>query len=59
MKKCLSNEIVGSKYSFYYGQIFGNAAEVNDGVYLHVTETIRNLRLIKNESRRVRAICAN
>ncbi|GKD97818.1 hypothetical protein Tco_1381715, partial [Tanacetum coccineum] len=45
------------KYSFYTGQKFTSAKEAKDILYLHSIESKRNLKLYKNDSVRIRAIC--
>ncbi|GKC94896.1 hypothetical protein Tco_1160338, partial [Tanacetum coccineum] len=45
------------KYSFYTGQKFTTPKEAKDRVYLHSIESRRNLKLYKNDSVRIRAIC--
>ncbi|GJU69532.1 hypothetical protein Tco_1255791 [Tanacetum coccineum] len=56
MENYLSNDSVGSKYSFDSGQIFGNATEVKSRVYLHAIKTRRNLKLIKIDGQRIRSV---
>ncbi|GKA84955.1 hypothetical protein Tco_0806609, partial [Tanacetum coccineum] len=60
----LSREIEGVmnisgqwKYSFYTGQKFTTTKEAKYRVYLHSIESIRNLKLYKNDSVKVRARC--
>ncbi|GKC43728.1 heat stress transcription factor B-4-like protein [Tanacetum coccineum] len=45
------------KYSFYTGQQFTTPKEAKDRVYLHSIKSIRNLKLFKNDSVRIRARC--
>ncbi|GJQ91169.1 putative ribonuclease H-like domain-containing protein [Tanacetum coccineum] len=45
------------KYSFYTGQKFTTPKEAKNRVYLHSIESIRNLKLYKNDSVRIRARC--
>ncbi|GKA79333.1 hypothetical protein Tco_0785929 [Tanacetum coccineum] len=43
------------KYSFYTGQKFTTPKEAKNRVYLHSIESIRNLKLYKNDGVRIRA----
>ncbi|GJZ03407.1 hypothetical protein Tco_0536682 [Tanacetum coccineum] len=45
------------KYSFYTGHQFTTLKEAKDRVYLHSIESRKNLKLYKNDSVRIRAIC--
>nr|GEX93270.1 hypothetical protein [Tanacetum cinerariifolium] len=45
------------KYSFYTGKKITTPKEAKDKVYLHCIESIRNLRLYKNDRVRIRARC--
>ncbi|GKE66379.1 hypothetical protein Tco_1520540, partial [Tanacetum coccineum] len=45
------------KYSFYTGQKFTTPKEAKDIVYLHSTESRRNLKLYKNDGVKIRARC--
>ncbi|GJZ26075.1 hypothetical protein Tco_0570328 [Tanacetum coccineum] len=45
------------KYSFYTSQKFTTLKEAKDRVYMHSIESIRNLKLYKNDGVRIRARC--
>ncbi|GJS94837.1 reverse transcriptase domain-containing protein [Tanacetum coccineum] len=56
-KAFMQGEGDGSKYAFYCGQVFTSSKEVKDRVYLHSTNTRRELKLVRNDKLRVRATC--
>ncbi|KAJ9541378.1 hypothetical protein OSB04_027884 [Centaurea solstitialis] len=46
-----------SKVHFYVGQAFGSRDEVKKMIKLHAIETRRDLAIVKNDLKRVRAVC--
>nr|GEU63397.1 transposase, MuDR [Tanacetum cinerariifolium] len=56
-KAFMQGEGDGSKYAFYYAQVFSSSKEVKDRVYLHYVETRKELKLVRNDKLRVRAMC--
>ncbi|XP_035844408.1 DNA-directed RNA polymerase II subunit RPB1-like [Helianthus annuus] len=45
------------KSNFYLGQIFGNKVEAKELIKQHAVETKRELRIVKDDSKRLRAVC--
>ncbi|GJY24286.1 hypothetical protein Tco_0397944 [Tanacetum coccineum] len=56
-KAFMQGQLNGNKYALYCGQFFGSSKEVKDKVYLHSIETRRDLKLVRNDKLRVRAMC--
>ncbi|GKB58533.1 hypothetical protein Tco_0914719 [Tanacetum coccineum] len=51
-KAFMQGEGDGSKYAFYYAQVFSSSKEVKDRVYLHSIETRRDLKFVRNNKLR-------
>ncbi|GJR39830.1 hypothetical protein Tco_1215514 [Tanacetum coccineum] len=56
-KAFMQGQLDGNKYALYCGQVFGSSKEVKDKVYFHSIETRRDLKLVRNDKLRVRAMC--
>ena len=46
-----------AKYYFFTGQEFATPEEAKERIHMHAVESRRNLRLVKNDGLRIRAIC--
>ncbi|KAJ9543460.1 hypothetical protein OSB04_023167 [Centaurea solstitialis] len=50
-------DIVGAAFNFYVGQIFGTKEEIKKMITMYSLHACRDIRLIKNDKTRLRAIC--
>ncbi|GJW87387.1 hypothetical protein Tco_0162727 [Tanacetum coccineum] len=54
-KRRLQEDGVVNKHDFFVRQSFGSSKQIKDRVYMYSIETIKKLKLIRNDKRRVRA----